>query len=188
MKMNPPKKIIGNLFWVVLLVAFLFTPVGFHVKVFFARLFSSSPSELKGVEQTVLVNNDWKLEGLEGEPVDFNVFNGKVVVLNFWATWCPPCIAEMPSFEKLYHDYADQVAFVFVANDDAQKVLRFVRENKTPLPIYFEKSATPAQLASKSIPASYIIDTNGTIILKKIGVADWNGERTRILLDRLLED
>ncbi len=182
------KKIAGNLFWVVLLMVFLFTPLGFHLKVFFARLFAVSPSELAIEDQKLLLDNTWELTNLEGEVIGFSAFQGQVVLVNFWATWCPPCIAEIPSFEELYNDYAGEVAFVFIANDDPLKVARFVNENALTLPIYFERNTTPGQLTSKSIPSSYIIDKSGKIVLTKIGVADWDSEGTRMLLNRLLTD
>ncbi len=188
MKKPTTKKVVGNLFWMVLLMVFLFTPAGFHAKVFFARVFSFSPSELAMDEQRQLSDDTWKLANVKGEIVDFNTFEGQVVLVSFWATWCPPCIAEIPSFEKLYKDYSDKVAFVFVANDEPLKVARFVTKNEISLPIYFEGSRPPAQLVSKSIPATYVIDKTGKIVVAKTGVADWNGESTRALLDRLLEN
>ena len=104
--------------------------------------------------------------------------------MNFWATWCPPCVAEMPSFQNLYSDYGDRVVFLFVANDDPDRVIRFMENKELSLPVYFQVSEVPGEMSSNSLPTTYIIDPRGVIIASKVGAADWNSSKVRALLDQ----
>ena len=104
------------------------------------------------------------------------------------ATWCPPCVAEMPSFLKLYEDYGDKVDFFFVANDKKDKVTAFLQKKGYEFPVYFEKSRGPELLSSNSIPATFILNKSGEIVVDERGVADWNSDSTRALLDTLIAE
>ena len=180
------KKSLSNFVFIIFLGLILFTPVGFHTRVFVSRLLSFSPSVLDKEEQPTLSNYNWNLVGLDGKTVDFSDLEGKVILLNIWATWCPPCVAEMPNLHDLYLDYSDRVEFLMVANDEVDKVTAFLTKRKYEFPVYFESSTRPSALESKSIPTTFIIDKNGNIIVKKIGVADWNSATTREILENLL--
>ncbi len=182
------RQLLSNLPWVVFFGLFFFTPIGFHAKVFFARIFSSSAAPLEATEQRTFSDYSWRLTAIDGEQVDLVDAKDKVVLINFWATWCPPCMAEMPGFEKLYEDYGERVTFVFVAQDTRERVKKYMETSATRLPIFFAAEDVPGMIYSKSIPATYIIDKSGTLVLSKIGVADWNSEKTRVFLDQLLGD
>lgn len=134
-------------------------------------------------ERVKLNSYDWQLISLKKKVVNFDSFKGKVVVVNYWATWCPPCIAEMPSFEKLYTDYKKDVVFLFIANDDQYKVEQFIKKNKYKIPVYFMTSENPEELESSSLPTTYIINKSGEIVVEKVGAADWNSGTIRDILD-----
>lgn len=184
--MKLDKKSLSNFGFIILLGLILFTPVGFHARVVVSRLFAFSPSILEEEERPTLSNYNWNLVRLDGTTLDFNALEGKVVLINIWATWCPPCVAEMPNLHDLYLDYGDRVEFLMVANDEVDKVTAFLDRRKFEFPVYFESSLRPSELASKSIPTTFIIDKNGNIIVKKIGVADWNSAGIRDILETLL--
>ena len=78
------------------------------------------PTVIDDSERKVISNYYWRLQDVSETEYDFNSAKGKVIVINFWATWCPPCIAEMPSMELLYQKYKgnDDVVFLFVSNED----------------------------------------------------------------------
>ena len=153
------------------------------IKIFIHRLIASSPSEIKGSNRETLSNYDWRLQDMQGENVDFNTFQGKKILINFWATWCPPCIAEMPSMQALYNDYKDDIVFLFVTNDDAQTVRSFLKANGYKLPVYTAVTAPIQELEGNSLPTTYIIDENGEIVIRKVGAADWNSSSVRALLN-----
>lgn len=178
---------LSNLAFILLLALLLFTPVGFHARVFVSRIFSFSPSVLDEEEQLILSDYNWKLSNSEGQVLDFKDVEGKVVIVNFWATWCPPCVAEIPSLQELYADYGDKIEFVFVAHDEREKVKNFLNKKEYNFPVYFEKSSSPDVLSVESIPTTFIIDKKGKIVVKKKGAANWNSTTTRELLENLLE-
>jgi len=177
-----------NIALIVGVVLFLFTPVGFYARVFIGRVLSTSAAVLKTELQMPVENFDWQLVDARGDEINFKNAKGKVVLINFWATWCPPCVAEMPSFQGLYDDYNEKVVFMFVAQDKVEKVSAFLAKKEYTLPVYYSKTVAPSVLSSKTIPTTYVINKEGKIIIAKTGVADWNSDKTRKILDRLLAE
>lgn len=181
------KQIVIGLFLVGILV-FLFTPLGFMVRVQMSKLLSSSAAIFKTEMQTPLDTYEWRLVDQKGNDFNFERKKGEVIFINFWATWCPPCVAEMPSLQKLYDDYGNRVAFMFVANDDSEKVTKFLIKKGYNIPVYYSKTKNPDVLTSKVLPTTYIINREGRIIVAEIGATDWNSAKIRILLEELLKD
>ena len=128
----------------------------------------------------------WSLVTLDGRRVTLGDYKGKVVFVNFWATWCPPCRAEMPGIEKLYKEYGDRVAFLMIAGDTPQKVKEYLAGNGYTFPVLIQSSAAPPALQSRSIPTTFIIDREGNIVLRHKGASKWNARKIRKLLDELL--
>lgn len=153
--------------------------IGIH-KVF--GLFSPSIES----EKVTLKNYNWALVNNKGETYNLENTKGKVVFVNLWATWCPPCIAEMPDMQKLYNDYQDKVTFLFVTNESLAKVDAFFKRRRLELPAFQSITNIPAELFSNSIPATYVIGKEGKIHIKKIGAANWNSASVRKLLDELI--
>lgn len=184
--MVPNKKWIVNGVFILAVLVLVFTPVGFRIKVFASKLLSTSAAMVKEGMQVPLDSYQWKLTDLENRPFDFETQRGKVILVNFWATWCPPCVAEMPSMQKLYDDYGEKVTFMFVTSDDRQKVENFLKRKNLNLPVYYPVSETPETLKSKLLPTTYIINSKGEIVVAETGAADWNSNKTRALIDDLL--
>jgi len=186
--MKITKEQISNLIWIVAIILILFTPVGFYPRVWVNKIVATviSPSTVDEDEQTTLKNYNWNLVDLEGKQTNLQSKKGEVVLINVWATWCPPCVAELPGFIELYSDYKDKVTFAFVANDEKEKVRAFLKKKGYELPVYFQASAMPQELESRSIPVTYILDKKGNIVVDKTGAANWNSDKTRSLLDELI--
>ena len=124
---------------------------------------------------------------LDGERTTLAEFEGKTIFMNFWATWCPPCIAEMPNINKLHADLADNdsVAFVMLSlDDDPEKARAFLERKGYTLPVYFPAARLPGVYNSTTIPTTYVISPQGEIVLEKRGMADYNTQRFK---DFLLE-
>lgn len=185
--MKLSKEQIFNSIVILFLLLFLFTPVGFFLKVQLNKLISFSPSTLPEKEQLPLQSYQWNLNATDGAEFALTEAKGKVVFINFWATWCPPCVAEMPDLQELYNQYKDDVVFLFVANDEREKVQNFMQKKGYRLPVYYENSAPPKDLEHPSIPTTYVIDKEGKIVLKKVGAASWNSEAMFETLDALLK-
>jgi len=175
----------NNLIWIVLILVLVFTPIGFHAKVYLNRLLSFSPSVITEDPQHI-ADYDWKLYDLNGRIFNFRQYEGKVVLVNFWATWCAPCIAEMPSLVSLYEAYSDQVQFVFLASDDSDNVTTYLAKTQYELPVFFSASQRPQEFSSNKLPTTYLIDRNGQIVVNKTGAADWDSAKVTALLDKLL--
>ncbi|WP_258455298.1 TlpA disulfide reductase family protein [Aequorivita sp. CIP111184] len=156
------------------------------IQVFVQRLVSFSPSEASEDERETIQDYDWILLQLNTEEANFSQSKGKVTIVNFWATWCPPCVAEMPSFQKLYDTYGDKLDFYFVTSEKAEKVEKFMEKNHYTLPIYIQAFKAPEQLESSVLPTSYLISKSGEIVINEEGAADWNSKKMRKLLDDLL--
>lgn len=177
------KKHWSNILLLIFLALMIFPQTRTPIKVFVNRVLSFAPSTQSEDEQEKLEDYKWQLVSLDGKQVDFSEFKGKKILLNFWATWCPPCIAEMPSMQQLYNDYSEKAVFLFVTNDDRLAVEQFLSKGEYNLPVYQALSTTPTLLQSRSLPTTFLISEEGNIIIKKIGSADWNAEKVRNLLD-----
>ncbi|WP_185217246.1 TlpA family protein disulfide reductase [Sphingobacterium mizutaii] len=128
--------------------------------------------------------NDLKASftNINGETVALSDLKGKVVVMNFWATWCPPCIAEMPSLQKLHEELKSEKDIVFMAievDQDIDKAAKFMAKNKYTLPLYTVGSELPEELMSNSIPMTVILAKNGDIIGKQVGMMDFKSEKLK---------
>lgn len=97
-----------------ILIAMLFPGSRRSIMSTFIRLSMFQPHETEEIIYIDQREYDWQLETIDGQKVNLNDFRGKTIFLNLWATWCPPCLAEMPSIQKLYDQYKDNVAFVMV--------------------------------------------------------------------------
>lgn len=153
------------------------------------RLIAPQPRELKTPAKSLAPTDlQWSFADLDGNVKQFSELQGEVILLNHWATWCPPCLAEFPALERLYVDYADKVSFIFLTNENPETVRTFLEKRKSPLRVYMPLSSVPSILNSSSIPYTVIISREGKIVLQHTGAAKWDGKKTRRLLDELLEE
>ena len=117
----------------------------------------------------------WKLKTLEGREVSSTDFKGKVVVVDFWATWCPPCRAEIPGYIELQKKYADKgLVILGLSLDDAgvEVVQKFATAQKINYPILLDASSAAEAFGDiRSIPTTFLIDKDGNIRHKKVGAA-----------------
>ncbi len=126
------------------------------------------------------VDYDWTIRTLDGRDFAMTAVRGKVVVLNFWATWCPPCIAEMPSLQRLYDALKDAgVVFIGISDEEPETVQKFVREKGYTFPIYTMEAERPEDFQSRGIPNTVILGKDGKIAFRHVGSAKWD-DRTSI--------
>ena len=120
---------------------------------------------------------DFSLPGLDGKMVSLADYRGKVVLLNIWATWCPPCVEEMPSMEKLYQALKGddfEILAVSVDVSGAKVVTPFMKKNKLSFPALTDtKGSIKSLYQTTGIPESFIIGKDGNIAEKVIGPRDW---------------
>jgi thiol-disulfide isomerase/thioredoxin len=123
-------------------------------------------------------NMDFTLKDLDGKNVKLESYKGKVVLLNFWATWCGPCKAEIPGFIELQEKYKDKLTIVgYNVDDEAPKARAFATEYKMNYPVLLGESREDVQDAYGpiwGIPASFIISKDGKVCRKHLGIAPKN--------------
>lgn len=191
--MAKPRKIKWSSIVFVLVILLLIIPqTRVPIQIFLQKGIAAvvKPSAIENSERTSLSTYNWKLKNAQGETVNFNAAEGKVVIINFWATWCPPCIAEMPDFENLYQDYKDNEAieFWFVSNEEQSVTAEFLKNKGYSFQSYQPSAQPPSNFNVSSIPRTFVIDKTGKIVLDKSGVADWDSDKMRRILDGLIEN
>ncbi|HLW19856.1 MAG TPA: TlpA disulfide reductase family protein [Cyclobacteriaceae bacterium] len=138
-----------------------------------------TPSTEPLVDKKVLAEDGpAEIHDAEGNAVNFAEFKGKLVFINNWATWCPPCVAEMPTIEKLKEEMPeDEVAFVMVSYDrNPRKAINWMKNKKMELPVYFPGENFPRQFTTDAIPATFVLDREGKILHTYLGMADYSKE------------
>ena len=151
------------------------------------KVWAFSPSLERQENQIQLPAFDYRVKDLKGNASAIGVGKNKVVFLSYWATWCPPCIAEMPSIQKMYDTYGKQIEVVLLTREDPKIVATFLKNKNLELPVYNPNMGTPSQLSDERLPTSYLIDGNGKILIKETGASDWNSLKVQQLLDQLLK-
>ena len=123
----------------------------------------------------------------EGEVVELGDFSQKTLFVNFWATWCSPCIAEMPEIQSLYSNSdPEQVAFFLISVDeDWDKARQYVERKSFDFPIFRVKGNIPSSFRSGSIPSTFVIRPDGTIAMKRVGMASYDNPEFRDFLHEL---
>jgi cytochrome c biogenesis protein CcmG, thiol:disulfide interchange protein DsbE len=127
---------------------------------------------------------------LDGKPARLQNLRGKVVVLDFWASWCPPCVEETPSLIELQRRIADRGGMVLGVSmdDDPNAYEAFLKEHNVNFPTYLDTSKTiPATYGTSMYPEAYIIGRNGRIVRKVVGPQDWSNPDILAALDTLLK-
>jgi len=156
------------------------------LSVFVNKILASTPAEVAPQNQREVTNYYWSLEDRYGARFNFETSKNKVVFINYWATWCPPCIAEMPDLEDLYQKYHTEIDFYFITNDDPLKVEAFMKKNNYNFPVYYSKSNVPTNLESSALPTTYVLSKKGKVVFDKVGAANWNSDRFTTVLDKLI--
>lgn len=182
------KSKIYNIIFVVFILLLLIPQTRTPIQVFFnkAMTYVVNPSVIEASDREVVATYNWNLQDMSGDVFKFNSVEDKVVVINFWATWCPPCIAEMPDFQKLYDDYNTKVEFLFISNEAPEVISKFINEKDFTFKVYSPISEAPNTFDVSSIPRTFILNKKGEVVVDKTGAANWNGSDVRTLLDELL--
>jgi len=133
---------------------------------------------------------DFTLQDLSGKRLSLNDLKGKVVFLNFWATWCIPCRAEMPQMEKLHREFKSEGLEVVAVNfrEDQQTIKKFVAELGLTFRILLDPDGVVSnEYGAWSLPLSYFVDRKGIFIGKVNGDRPWDGKEARAVVQELLQ-
>ena len=139
-------------------------------------------------QEESLADIEWKFQSLDGEETSLSAFEGKVLFVNLWATWCGPCVVEMPSIQRLYEQFPQEdVAFLLVSDEPPDLVREFVQEKGWKLPLYVSDDERPSAFKTLGILATFILDRKGRIVFRHVGSAAWDDESSVRFLTELLE-
>jgi thiol-disulfide isomerase/thioredoxin len=186
MKLSKSQK--SNLFFLLVIAILIIPQTRKPIQVFLNKGLALISPSLENTEKlTKLPSYNWKLKDEQVHVFDFESAKGKVVFINFWATWCPPCIAEMPSIQELYNDYQDKVVFLFVTTDWYSEINPFLEKNHYTFKVYRPLDNDSGLFEVSSIPRTFLIDKQGNVIIDESGAANWNSEKVRTTIDELLK-
>ena len=175
-----------NIFYILatafLLVLILFPSVKLKLKDLFFPV--------AAIENAVTLNDadyDIQLKGINVSSTNLkNLKGNKLVLLNFWGTWCPPCREEWPTIQKLYESKKDKVDFVLIAMQDKEEdVVKFLKDNNYTAPVYVAQSPVTANVLPKVFPTTFLLDKNGRILLKEDASKDWNSKSVHDFIDNI---
>ena len=174
---------------VLALIAIMFTPIGTAIK-----NMMEGEDHLVAVRDENLSDSDYDIDliGHNGASnanlMDFKN-SGEIVFINFWGSWCPPCVEEMPSIQKLYEAKGQKVKFVLVAIQDKPKTFNaFLQKNNYTMPVYEPTSPISVNMMPHVFPTTYILNKKGEIVLKETKTRDWNDAEINQLLDKLIAE
>jgi thiol-disulfide isomerase/thioredoxin len=138
-------------------------------------------------EQSAVAAADITLTDLEGNAIRLTDLEGKTVFVNFWATWCRPCIQEMPSIASLQNNLAGKnIEFFFASDEEVEKILKF-RESRS-LNLNFVRVENPEALGIEALPTTFIFDTTGKLVFSEVGFRKWDDPATIEMVTRLINE
>lgn len=146
-------------------------------------------NEAGDFSETMITKADFNMTlfNSKGDKVSLEQYRGKVIFINIWATWCPPCVAEMPSINKMYNDIdKDKIEVLMVSFDQKfEKAIQFKERKKFDFEVYKVLGKMPQMYNTNSIPTTYIIDSKGNLVFTHMGMADYNRQDFKDFLKSL---
>ncbi len=147
-----------------------------------------------GIPKKTMEAPDFTTKDIHGKTVSLHSLKGKVVLLNLWATWCPPCQREMPSLETLYKKMkGKKFAILAVATptpprETKEKIISFIKEHKYTFPVMIDETRSIyGMYGSGSIPTTWIIAPDGTIVGRLVGAREWDTDGIIAIFNSLLK-
>jgi peroxiredoxin len=134
---------------------------------------------------------DFKLTLIDGAAFRLADQRGKALILNFWATWCAPCVEEMPTLERLWRAHRDRGLALLAVSIDVKgtNLSRFLKDHKLALPVGADpQSAVASAFSVRSLPTTIVLDVEGRIVAVALGPRAWDGPAARALVGALLAE
>ncbi|MEM9000561.1 MAG: TlpA disulfide reductase family protein [Bacteroidota bacterium] len=184
--MKLSKKTFLNIVLILFVLSFFVTPMGHYGKIALNRFFSFSPPVIEETKRTQIADYDWKLKDMDWAFFNFERSRGKVIFINLWASWKLPSEAELMGIQGLYDRYKEKMDFYIITNENRPPVEAFMKKHKFTFPVTYLIIGEKMPVDTQKVPASYLIDKDGYIVVDKKGISDWNTSKVHELLDSLL--
>ena len=183
-----PFKITADLLFYLLILSLILPFSRKYVATGLNKLVMHRPAIIPEEQLEILESDDfnWVLVDMQGQQVPFSRFRGETVFLSFWATWCPPCRAEMPNINRLYLEYGERLRFVLVSDENIEVLTRYLDQNGFQMPVYRMVQNPPEKLLVSTIPTTFLIAPDGRIRVRKTGSARWDGKYFKEYLSEIL--
>ena len=186
--MKISKKTVLNIVVILFVLSFFVTPLGHYGKILLNRLFAFSPPVIEESQQKKITDYDWKLKDEDWNFFNFEKSKGNVVFINLWASWRLPCEAELASIQELYNKYKGKVDFYIITNEERPPVEEFMEEHGFTFPVTYLIIGEKTPIETDEVPASYLIDKSGNIVVHKEGIADWSNQQIYTVVDELIAE
>lgn len=174
-----------DLLFILLVIGMIIPASRKEISAFMAGLMASSPKTMESSQQQSLNPEawQWQLTDLEGNRVVLEQFKGQTILVNLWATWCPPCIAEMPDIQALFESRGNKAVFLLISDEKPEVIKAFMQKKGYSMPVYQQASETPPLFATNSIPTTWLISPEGKVVIRKTGAAKWNSSSMQQTID-----
>lgn len=153
-------------------------------------IFNARVKEAKPMPEGVSAYN-FKFQDENGQIIDLESLKGKVIFINFWASWCPPCIAEFPAIEEFRHQFKDDPdIYIMMINEDSKPnaAENFLTKNEYSTPIHKLVTRAPTDLYAGKLPTTVLLDKNGRIRMHKEGVGNYNTKKFYKQVEELIAE
>ncbi|GGW70647.1 hypothetical protein GCM10008085_23390 [Winogradskyella epiphytica] len=178
----------ANIIFVVLIILLLIPQTRITLQIWMHKGLSliNQSSLIDEKDREIISYTNWQLRGDANTSIKFEETKGQVVFINFWATWCPPCIAEMAGIQELYDDYNEKVVFLLITNDSFDTVEKFKQKRGFDFEVFNPLNQAPEELSVRTIPRTFIINKKREIVVDESAALDWNNNKVRAQLNDLL--
>ena len=186
--MQIKKKTILNVLLIGLVLSFFVTPLGDFSKELLNKWFATTPTIIKPANRGQILDYHWRLKDADWSYYNFQKSKGKVVFINFWASWNLPSRAQMDDIQKLYDAYNDKVDFYIITDEERTDPEEFITRKGYTFPITYQIIGERSPMEILKPPGSYILDKKGHIAVHQKAISDWDNSTVYGLLDELIQE
>jgi len=186
--MKIKKKTVLNVLLIGLVLSFFITPLGDFSKELLNKWFATTPTIIKPENRGRIADYNWRLKDSNWNYFSFEKSKGKVVFINFWASWNLPSRAQMDDIQKLYDTYKGKVDFYIITDEERADPEEMMARKGYTFPITYQIVGERSPIALLKPPGTYILDKKGNIAVHQNAISDWDNTTIYELLDKLISE
>lgn len=169
-------------------LSFFVTPLGDFSKELLNKWFATAPTIISQENRGKVANYNWKLKNADWDFFSFEEARGKVVFINFWASWHLPSRAQLDGIQNLYDRYKGDVMFYIITDQERELPEEFMTRKGYTFPITYLLIGAPSPVDILEPPGSYVLNKNGFIAVHQTAIADWDNDKVYTLFDELIKE